>query len=182
MVSLSEEQWRAIPGQEGKYEASNLGRIRSVDRIIEKRNRWGQANIPWKGRVLKPTVHHTGYLVVKFGGDKNLTTIHQAVARTWIGPQGDLVVNHINGIKTDNRVVNLEYITSKDNVHHAYRTGLISNKGETNGKAQLTDALVRMIRALPEHVTSASVARQLGVEDYVVQRARCGLSWKHVTS
>lgn len=134
-MQIVPEQWRTIPEFEGKYEASNYGRVRSLDRIVVRANRWGECEHQWKGRVLKP-VSHKGYLVTKLGACKYLFGIHQLVARAWYGMPNGLVVNHINGVKTDNRPCNLEYITNTENVKHAYRTGLLCNDGDQNGNSR----------------------------------------------
>lgn len=129
MDSVTEE-WRSIPEFEGKYEASNHGNIRSLDRIVSHVNASGDmCDYRWKGRVLKPVLSK-GYYVTKLGSCKTQFGYHQLIARTFIGPQSNgIVVNHINGIKTDNRPENLEYVTNSENVSHAYRTGLLVNRG-----------------------------------------------------
>jgi hypothetical protein len=127
------EEWRPIPGFEGKYEVSSKGRVKSVDRIVERTCRWGVRSFRWTGRILSPVVHK-GYLVTKLGGDKRQLGIHRLVAWAFIGPQiNGIVVNHIDGNKQNNTPENLEYVTNTENVRHAYRTGLLDNRGEKNG-------------------------------------------------
>lgn len=129
------EIWREIPGHEGSYEASNLGRVRSLDRIVEQPLPNGTIRLKrWRGRVLTQTLRYDGYLVLKLGKCLYQYGVHQLIARTFIGPQGDKVVNHIDGIKANNVPENLEYITSPENVKHAYRTGLLNNDGPNNGR------------------------------------------------
>lgn len=168
------EVWRAVPGEEF-YEASDIGRVRSLDRYV---SHWRGGTALRKGKILKLTLHHTGYLVAKIGAYGQMR-VHQMVARAFIGPQKDgLVVNHIDGDKHNNRPSNLEYITNTENVKHAYRTGLLSNCGTTNGKATLTEEKVRLIRN--SFGTHAAVAEIVGCSKAQVSQVRSGKTWGHV--
>ena len=113
--STPEEIWRDVPGYEGLYMASSLGRVYSA--VREK--------------FLKPRPSTKKYLRVAFTKDgvrKDLQ-IHNVVALTFIGPCPDgLEVNHKNGIKSDNRPDNFEYGTHQSNVQHAWDTGLRKNR------------------------------------------------------
>ena len=111
-------QWKAIEGYEGIYEVSNDGDIRSVDRIdSEGRN--------LKGRVLKKQESPNGYLFVQLctNGVKAGKTVHRLVIEAFKGAS-DKWVNHMNGLKTDNRLINLEWTTPSENAQHAWDTGL----------------------------------------------------------
>lgn len=178
-MDIVDEVWREIPGHEGSYEASNLGQVRSLTRIVQRPNRWGVlTDFRWRGRILTPVLHK-GYYVTKLGKCKTLYGFHQLVARAFIGtPPTGKVVNHINGNKLDNRPENLEYITNVENVKHAYRTELLSNKGSTNGNTTLTEGQVAEIKRASG--TNKELAARYGVKFYVIQRIRNGHSWKHV--
>lgn len=69
--------------------------------------------------------------------------------------------------------------TSQDNADDAARHGTVY-KGERHMRSRLTDELVRSIRRAPENITSAAIARRIGVHKTTVQNARKGLSWRHV--
>jgi hypothetical protein len=160
------EVWKAIPDHPG-YEASGSGKIKSCDRVIARRGPDGMTReYNWKGRILAPTLHR-GYLIASLGKDKKVWGVHQWMALTWIGPANGLTVNHINGIKTDNRIENLEYVTNSENVYHAYRTGLLSNHGTTNGNAKLTADQVREVRQ--RFQSGLATAKQLA-EEYGIAR------------
>jgi hypothetical protein len=111
------EEWRTILGTDGRYEVSNLGRVRSTSLV-------GSG-----GRILKPQPDGKGYFRVvicckPIGGRNANRRVHQLVAHAFIGPQPEgMEINHINCVKHDNRLVNLEYVTREQNREHARRSG-----------------------------------------------------------
>lgn len=117
-----EEIWKEIPGYEGLYEASNLGRVRSVDRIIEGHKENIFYNRHFGGRVLR--YHYCrGYRVVSLSKEGRVQTIpiHRCVCLTFLpNPEGLESVNHKSGDKDDNRVENLEWCTTQYNTWHSY--------------------------------------------------------------
>lgn len=116
------------------YEISNLGSIRSVDHVTTQTNTFGTFSRVYFGKVLKPRKSKNGYLYVSIniGGIIKSVKIHRLVAEHFIpNIENKPEVNHINGIKTDNAVSNLEWNTSSENKRHAFAIGLKSNpKGE----------------------------------------------------
>ena len=123
------EQWKAIPGYEGSYEASNLGRIKSV---AGKRTINARCNRVWKERIMKlhitkrPNKKKCNEMVSlwKDGKFKQLL-VPRLVAMTWCeGYREDLTVNHKDGNPLNNKAENLEWVTLSENSKHAYRTGL----------------------------------------------------------
>jgi hypothetical protein len=93
-------------------------------------------------------------------------------------------VNHKNGQKTDNRLENLEYLTPKENVHHAYREldcTSTRSRGEDHYAARLTEELVREARRRSsEGESCAAIARAFGVKQAAVWDAVNRRSWAHV--
>lgn len=177
-MSIVNEEWRVIPEYEG-YEASSLGNVRSLSRVITLFRGDTMVKRRWQGRVLVPAMHHTGYLVLKLGGGSPLHRVHQLVAWAFIGPQENgMVVNHIDGCKTNNTPENLEYTTNVGNVRHAYDNGLMRNRGEQNGKAILNEEKVRLIRA---GMPMAEACEKFGIRKHVFYQVRSGRNWSHVT-
>ena len=112
------EEWKTIKNTNGDYQVSNLGRIRS------KRNK----NREWK--IINCFKEKTGYIGVKirFNNTNKRThlLVHRLVAEYFlIKTSKNMEVNHINGVKTDNRVENLEWVTSSENTEHAVKNKLL---------------------------------------------------------
>lgn len=110
---MTVEEWRDIPGLNGHYRVSSMGRVVSVARKDRRGHRRPEL-------ILKPSVSHKGYLMLFF--EKTNYSIHRLVALTFLGapPEGRQQVNHKNGIKTDNRVCNLEWVSASENQKHRY--------------------------------------------------------------
>jgi len=111
------EIWKSIKGYEGLYEVSNLGRIKSLERYISSKL---NSKRKLKTNILTENIDKRGYKLVVLCNDSNRKTlrIHKLVAITFLDhiPCGhDLIVNHKNCIKTDNRLCNLELITQREN-------------------------------------------------------------------
>lgn len=111
------EIWKDVPGYEGLYEVSNLGRVKSLSRVVLKK---GLYPFKSKTKILKPTIDSYGYAKVAFYVDKSkkVFKVHQLVAMAFLNhkPNGHkLVVNHINFIKDDNKLKNIEVITQREN-------------------------------------------------------------------
>lgn len=131
-----EEIWMPIPGFQGIYSISDIGRVKSHSRVSN--NRWGK--MIYKEKILNPTLGSDGYLYVGLCRNyyRVTTKVHRIVAKSFIpNPDFKETVNHINGVRHDNRVENLEWATMMENVHHAHKLGLVNHaKGERNKKSR----------------------------------------------
>lgn len=91
-------------------------------------------------------------------------------------------MNHKNGIKHDNRIENLEWVTSSENIKHAYDNGLMTpRKGESVNTSRLTEDDVLKIRGLlNEGLSMAIIGKMFGVGDSAIFNIKHRVSWKHV--
>ena len=139
------EEWKPIKNYEGLYEVSNFGRVKSLERYrISGRYK---INMKYKEHILKPGKNGKGYLKLDLckNGETKTHVVHRLVLSTFLG-KSDLEGNHKDGIKENNRLDNLEYMTRSENQIHAYRMGLQSKKGEKHHYAKLNNEIVKNIR------------------------------------
>lgn len=129
-----------------------------------------------KLRVLKPAINKSGYLntvLLDDSGKYRPVLVHRVVCSAYIGevPQG-MEVNHKNGIKTDNRPENLEYVTRSENLKHAFRIGLEKPlRCDDNPCAKLTKDDVREIRSYVRSCGRRYYGRKELAEKYGVSEA-----------
>jgi hypothetical protein len=168
------EQWRPVVGYEGTYEVSDLGRVRSIPRVVEREGT--QGDIGAKGMIRKPHLTPKGYLRLQLAKDTKTANcmVHRLVASAFLdNPDGKAEVNHKNGIKHDNRVGNLEWATASENQIHAYDTGLKKPSVKYVVKCTTLDIITegseKMERALRDRgydqASAAAVWRCINEED-----------------
>lgn len=177
------EIWIAIKGFENKYEVSNLGRIRSIDRIVNSSHNATRIS---KGKILKKNISSSGYEIVCLSSYplRKYIFAHVLVASHFLDKQnGKDFVNHKNGIKTCNIVTNLEWCTRSENMIHAYKTGLLNlkNCGESHSRSILTLELVKKIKYhLNNNIKVSDIARIIGIKPSAIYSIKKGETWKHV--
>jgi hypothetical protein len=156
------EEWKPFPPQP-EILVSSLGRIKGI-----------------RGGVTFGQKTQKGYLskVIRIKGVPKSFKVHRMVLLTFKGPS-ELVCNHINGIKHDNRLENLEYVTSRENQKHAYKTGLkkplLGDKApsSTLPKAKLFEMLDELNESPLGH--RRKVIRKYGISDTTIYRILKGL-------
>ncbi|MDN6256438.1 MAG: NUMOD4 motif-containing HNH endonuclease [Lactococcus lactis] len=130
------EIWADIPGYEGSYQASNLGRIKSPKKIDLRGHLRNE-------KILKPCINSDGYLTVSLykNGKQEKPAIHSLIMLTF-SPRKNVEheINHKNEVKTDNCINNLEWITHKENCNYgtAQTRRIMTNK--INRKRRLQNA------------------------------------------
>lgn len=114
-VYCNMEKYKDVKGFEGHYEVSNFGNVRSIK---------------FKTRILKPSVRKDGYVQynLRKKGIRKIMLGHRIVAQSFLDESKKKFVNHINGNKTDNNILNLEWCTKSENTKHAIKTGLMPKK------------------------------------------------------
>ena len=147
-----------------KYEISEEGAIRNTK----------------TGRIVKQFRGKDGYLRTQIAG--KTMCVHRLVALTFIPAEiGKDHVNHKDGDKSNNHVVNLEWCTRNENMIHAYRMGLKSSRGTKNGRSKLTESDVIYIREhytpYDKHFGAVALSRKFGVARQTVSAVVNGQNW-----
>lgn len=174
------EEWRDIPDWEGFYQASSLGRIRSVDRDIIRIVDGRSIKVRRRGRVLKLELAKTGYLTAGLHRDGGTftTSVHILVCCAFRGPRPDNShAAHNDGNRINNCAENIRWATPQENFEDKIRHGNVV-KGERQGQSKLTDDAVRIIRK--SDLSGYELAELYGVSETTIRHARIGKTWRHI--
>lgn len=170
------EEWRDAVGFEEYISVSSLGRARFKERV-------GKNGRVYPEREIR-MVTSDGYSQssINIDGKKTTLKMHRLVAQAFIpNPENKPQVNHINSLRKDNRVSNLEWVTVKENVIHSYKSGFNSNTGELHPRAILTEKVVCVIRRLNyDGYTTKEISDMLGYKYHTVHKVVSGLHWKGI--
>jgi hypothetical protein len=150
-------EWRAVVGSEGRYEVSDDGQMRSLTFAGRPRS---------EPKILKQRLDRDGYkrLNVIDGGKHTTWRVHRVVSAAFLGPCPDgMVPDHINRIRTDNRIENLRYLSEREN------------------GSKFTEEQVREVRRLTDDgMPTRKVAAITGISNTHVGRIKHGKSWDHL--
>lgn len=178
-----EEIWKNVIGYEGYYKVSNLGNVKSLKGYLVTK-----AGVvkPRHEKIMSQTIKDNGYKTIMLTVDniRKRFYVHRLVAIAFIkNPKKKSEVNHLNCIKTDNRVCNLEWNTSNENKNHAKKNNLIKN-GERHYASKLTEnkvlAIIRLHKINPKF-NRLNLAKKLGVRDTTIHKVIVGKNWKNLT-
>lgn len=168
---MAKEIWRDIKGYEGIYQVSNLGRIKG----LEKKARKGKGNGAKPERVLKPYIRNSdGYSFISLSklGKVKKHYIHRLVAVAFISnPKKKPCINHINGIKDDNKASNLEWCTYSENEKHSRIELGKENPSRMFDKNQIFEIL-------SSNKNGVEMGKELGVCSSTIVKIRAGISYK----
>ena len=164
------EIWKDVAGQDGRYQVSDQGRVRSLPHTSTHRGKGGRLiTRAYGGMVLRPTrSNYRGMLGVTFGGQRTHHRIHVLVAAAFLGPRpAKADIAHINGDLTDNRAENLAYVSRSETVTAWLRSG--------PGRQALTSRVIQEIKdGLRAGRSGRRLAEELGVSEATVSRIKNG--------
>lgn len=133
---------------------------------------------------LSSQITNSGYEIVHISvnGKRKALTMHRLVALAFVpNPDNKPFVNHKDGDKTNNDANNLEWVTHKENMAHAYLTGLNDHKGSKNSRSKLKEEDVPVIRRrISNGEMNKDIASDYGVDPSVISCIRHGKIWTHV--
>lgn len=152
----------------GDYEVSRYGWVRNAR----------------SGVVLNPGTDRGGYLcvILTVDGVRKAYKVHRLVAAVFLGPCPEgYDVNHKNGIKSDNRPRNLEYVTRSENLRHAFALGLKTHKGENHPKSKYTSEQAKEVKSyLWQGCKHRDIAACMQVPMHFVADVSAGRNWPHI--
>lgn len=188
IINIQGEIWKDIEGYEG-YQVSNKGRVKST--IARK-----------EGKLLKPSANKSGYFIVvlRINGKPKTHYMHRLVAEAFIpNPENKPCIDHINCVRSDNRLENLRWVTQKGNMNNPLTKEKcskvqkgreqLSTRGGKHYKAKKVQQFTKDGLFIKEWSTPIEAARELGYESSVTIRDCCrgrsktayGFIWKYIT-
>lgn len=169
MQELEDEIWKGVPGY--KLQASSLGRIKSF-------------YMTSKGRIIKGFVAKNGYIRIQFKKTEGHKTSHRLIAEAWFpNPENLPWINHINGIKTDNRPINLEWCTASHNQQHSIKIGLKKIQyGVNTSAAKFDEIQIKTIKTcIRDGMRNRDLAKYFKCNNSQISNIRRGAIWGSIT-
>ena len=175
-----EEVWKDIEGYEGLYQVSNMGRVRSLDHIVD---RIDGTSAFYRGRVLSPQGNPYLAVILSNGPIRDQRRIHRMVAEAFLpNPDGLSDVDHIDCDKHNNKVSNLRWCTHGENMHYAKENKRMHQKpysewSEERRAASAAANRKAVIRSDGKHYESTTAAaKDLGVSRGAISHVLRGLT------
>jgi hypothetical protein len=173
------KNWFEILGYEGLYQINKKGDIKAIPKTVG----FGQG-YKTKKLILNQYKSKEGYLRVRLykkNKCKNYS-VHRLVALQFLeNPKNKPQVNHKNGVKTDNRLENLEWNTRSENMKHSFNMGLSkAKKGAESPNSILTEKDVVEIKTIGNSMTQKEIGKIYGVDRRQIGRILNNKRWKHV--
>lgn len=169
-----EEIFVDIKGFEGLYQISNLGRVKSLSRPSLPKVR----AIPLPIRFIKVNISLSGYAICGLSkdGQSTMLFVHRLIALHFIpNPEEKPYVNHIDGVKSNYNIENLEWVTPKENAAHASRIGLLKRKSATE---RLSFEIAEKIRVQKPYYTVSKLAEMYNVRPITIYNVLNYTTWK----
>ena len=171
MVVGTTESWKNIKGYEGLYQVSNMGRVKSLERTVTRKNGIKQTI---RERILKPSTDKDGYLLVSlYNGRGKVKTfkVHRLVCEAFYeNPKKKPCVNHIDENKTNNKASNLEWCTYKENSNHGTRNARMA-KGVAKALSKPVGQYTTEGKLVKVWQSTREVQRQLGFANNNISKA-----------
>ena len=170
---------KQVKGYEGLYEVNENGNVFSVERIVVSgKNEKCVRKFERKEKAQRRDKY--GYFRVSLSkeGKVKAISVHRLVAITFVEGDSKLTVNHKDGNKLNNHYSNLEFISSSENVKHAYRTGLTKSVGVNSVLSKLSEKEVKEI--LKSDLTLQKLADKYNVHKSTIHRIKKGIGYSNV--
>lgn len=178
------KKWKLI-NENSKYEASTDGEVRRIKEVVP----FGKQKRKIGGKIMSPKVKSNGYLELSLTnttGQAKSFYVHRLVCEAFLGDIPEkMCVNHIDGVKSNNKLSNLEIVTYSENSKHAIRNGLSNNtnplKGEDSHFSTFTEEQILEMRKLyDEGMPSLDVAKKFNRSKSTVRKILYRTTWKHI--
>jgi hypothetical protein len=177
------EIWKDVIGYKNCYQVSNLGRVKSLDRYV---NTFNGLRLT-KGIILKQGFDKDGYCKVNLKNNSigKSSRVHRLVCESFLkNSENKPHVNHINGIKNDNTLFNLEWCSLSENRVHSYKTGLqngLNRRGAKSNFVKLTIENVKEIRATYKKrvITQKMLAKKFNVTQSCIHFILKNRNWNY---
>lgn len=183
------ETWTAIPGFEGLYEASSEGTIRSLERRVPRINHGTFVMSLVPSTVLSPDIGKWDYCRVTLfkEGVRHRHLVHHLVLSAFVGPcPAGYETNHRNGIRSDNRIANLEWVTRRANLRHSFdqlgrRSRGRALPGARNSRAKAID-VERVFSLRADGLSQQAIAAIVGCHQTMVSYVLQGRHWSQCST